>query len=243
MKRIFLGSLGIGTLGFILFAIPLLDAQQQGPPGGFPPPPVLQAIDKDGDGTISEQELAQAPAALRSIDKNSDGKLAGDEIVPDFGPGFGGPGFGGPGFGGPGGPGGANRQLVEKFDKDGDGILNTAEREAARAEAGSGGGGFGGPGFGGPGGGRGGRGGGPGGMREPAKAGDKVAVDSVEEYPSADLYDTSVLRTLFINFENEKWEEELAAFNNTDVEVPAKLLVDGKTYENVGVHFRGMSRT
>ncbi len=90
MKRIFLGSLGIGTLGFILFAIPLLDAQQQGPPGGFPPPPVLQAIDKDGDGTISEQELAQAPAALRSIDKNSDGKLAGDEIVPDFGPGFGG---------------------------------------------------------------------------------------------------------------------------------------------------------
>ncbi len=78
-------------------------------------------------------------------------------------------------------------------------------------------------------------------MREPAKTGDKVAVDSVEEYPSADLYDTSVLRTLFINFENEKWEEELAAFNNTDVEVPAKLLVDGKTYENVGVHFRGMS--
>ena len=31
------------------------------------------------------------------------------------------------------------------------------------------------------------------------------------------------------------------AFNNTDVEVPATLTVDGKTYRDVGVHFRGAS--
>ena len=31
------------------------------------------------------------------------------------------------------------------------------------------------------------------------------------------------------------------AFKNTDVEVPATLVVDGKTYKDVGVHFRGAS--
>ena len=37
------------------------------------------------------------------------------------------------------------------------------------------------------------------------------------------------------------WEKELSEFHNTDVEVPAKLTVDGKVYPNVGVHFRGAS--
>jgi spore coat protein CotH len=237
MRRILFGTLCMGLLGAALFALPMLLAQQS----PFPPLPVLQAIDKNGDGEVSAEELAAAPAALRSLDKNADGKLEGAEIVPDFG--FGPPEFaGGPGgfgFGGPGGPGGpaANRALVDKFDKDGDGRLNTEERAAAQANAGTGGGGFGG----GRGGGPGGRGGGPGGQREPSKPGIKIAVDEAPKYPDADLYDTSILRTLFITFENEKWEEELAAFNNTDVEVPAKLVVDGKTYPEVGVHFRGMS--
>ena len=30
-------------------------------------------------------------------------------------------------------------------------------------------------------------------------------------------------------------------FHGTDVEVPAKLIVDGKTYDDVGVYFRGAS--
>ena len=172
MRRILFGTagiglLGIGLLGIALFALPMLLAQQS----PFPHLPVLQAIDKNGDGEISAEELAAAPAALRSLDKNSDGKLEGEEIIPDFGfgpPGFGGPG-GGPGGFGPGGPAGmgANRALVEKFDKDGDGRLNTEERAAARAESGGGGGGFGGGrGPGGPGG-----RGGPGGPREPSKPG------------------------------------------------------------------------
>ena len=51
----------------------------------------------------------------------------------------------------------------------------------------------------------------------------------------------ATLRTVFLQFENADWEKELAAFNNTDVEVPATLTVDGKTYKDVGVHFRGAS--
>src|SRR5262249_1294677 len=55
------------------------------------------------------------------------------------------------------------------------------------------------------------------------------------------LYASNVLRTLFLEFEDTDWEKELAEFKNTDVEVPAKLTVDGKTYNDVGVHFHGMS--
>ena len=57
----------------------------------------------------------------------------------------------------------------------------------------------------------------------------------------APLYDVGTLRTIFLQFENADWEKELAAFNNTDVEVPATVTVDGKIYKNVGVHFRGAS--
>ncbi len=101
-----------------------------GGPGGFGPPvpPVMSALDKDGDGEISAEELAGAPAALKSLDKNKDGVLKDDEIIP-------------PMMFGPGGPGGANRELVKKFDKDGDGRLNDAERAEARKEAAAGGGG------------------------------------------------------------------------------------------------------
>ena len=38
---------------------------------------------------------------------------------------------------------------------------------------------------------------------------------------SAALYDTGTLRTIFLQFENADWEQELDAFHNTDVEVPA----------------------
>jgi spore coat protein CotH len=63
----------------------------------------------------------------------------------------------------------------------------------------------------------------------------------VKHYPDAPLYDASVLRTFFIDFENPEWEEEMVAFNNTDVDVPAKVTVDGKVYPDVGIHFRGNS--
>ncbi|MCZ7637629.1 MAG: CotH kinase family protein [Verrucomicrobia bacterium] len=46
---------------------------------------------------------------------------------------------------------------------------------------------------------------------------------------------------MFLEFENADWEQELADFHNTDVEVPARLIVDGQTYPDVGVHFRGQT--
>jgi hypothetical protein len=55
------------------------------------------------------------------------------------------------------------------------------------------------------------------------------------------FYDAGTLRTLFLDFENADWEAEIIAFNNSDVEVPATLEVDGKVYKDVGVHARGMS--
>lgn len=141
---------------------------------------------------------------------------------------------GGPdGFFGP--PGGQNRKLVRQFDKDGDGRLNRDERAAAREflkkDGGGrprGPGGFGPPGFG-------------RGNQDPPKPGPKVNPGEVKAYPDVPLYEPTVLRTFFLEFENADWELELLDFHGTDVEVPATLTVDGKRYPNVGVHFRGMS--
>jgi hypothetical protein len=146
------------------------------------------------------------------------------------GPGFGPPGGGPPGgFGGFGPPGGGERKLLSQFDRDQNGWLNAEERAEARKAPG----------------GRGGRRGGfgpPGGRREEESAspGPKVAKSDVQPL-EGELYAGNVIRTLFIDFENDQWEEELADFHRTDVDVPATLTVDGKTYPMVGIQFRGMS--
>ncbi|WP_202947346.1 CotH kinase family protein, partial [Zavarzinella formosa] len=156
------------------------------------------------------------------------GKKDGPDDKQDF-PGAKG-GFGPGGKGGGFGPmGGQERKIVKDFDKNNDGWLNAEERKAARATAKGGGGGFRGPkgGFG--------KGG------EAGTPGPKVAVADAKTYPDAKLYEPNVLRTLFLEFENKDWESELEDFHGTDVDVPATLIVDGKKYPNVGVHFRGMS--
>jgi hypothetical protein len=79
------------------------------------------------------------------------------------------------------------------------------------------------------------------GAREKGTPGPKVAPADVKTYGDESLYAADVLRTLFFEFEDADWEAELADFHNTDVEVPAKLTVDGKQYPNVGITFRGMS--
>jgi len=68
--------------------------------------PLMQALDANGDGELSADEIANASGALKKIDKNSDGKLGRDELRPQF-PGRGGPP--GPGGMGPFGPGGPRR--------------------------------------------------------------------------------------------------------------------------------------
>ena len=206
-----------------------------------------------------KQAETDAVAVLSAKQQEQWIKLKGADFkFPEQGFGFGpgGPGGFGPPGGGPGGPGGPmqrERQLVKQFDKDDDGRLNQDERQAARDSMkseggrrggfGPPGGGFGGPGGGGPGGGG---PGGPGGrgpfgqQSEPGKPGPHVSPDDVTP-TDAPLYDPQVLRTIFIDFDNKDWEAELADFNNTDVEVPATLTVDGKKYSDVGIHFRGMS--
>ena len=50
-----------------------------------PVPPLLAALDTDGDGTISAAELANAAASLAKLDKNGDGQLTPDEFMGGFG--------------------------------------------------------------------------------------------------------------------------------------------------------------
>jgi Ca2+-binding EF-hand superfamily protein len=45
--------------------------------------PVLAALDADHDGEISETEILNSAAALRKLDKNGDGSLTPDELIPD----------------------------------------------------------------------------------------------------------------------------------------------------------------
>lgn len=87
------------------------------PPRPFGPGPVLHALDADGDGTLSAEEMDGAPAALRALDEDGDGVLSVEEIRHDrvpfargarggrAGTGRAGPGgraFAGPGRGGHG---------------------------------------------------------------------------------------------------------------------------------------------
>jgi hypothetical protein len=128
-------------------------------------------------------------------------------------------------------PGGADLEVVKQFDKNADGRLDAAERVPARKWLSSNGnrGGFG---F------RGRRFGGA----SRTNTGRRLEPSQVKSYPQGSLYDPTTYRTLFLEFENRAdWEAELADFYGTDVEVPAAVTVDGTSYTDVGVHFRGMS--
>ncbi len=121
------------------------------------------------------------------------------------------------------------REVVKQFDRNADGWLNKDERQAARAfvkEATA----------------KSGRPRGPGHAEvPPPKPGVHVSPADVKPIADANLYAPLQLRTLFLEFEDADWESELSDFFGTDVEVPATLIVDGKKYPNVGVHFRGAS--
>ena len=59
------------------------DGEPKGPPPGkFPPPPVIAALDTDKDGTISAEELEAAPESLKELDINEDGELSPQELHP-----------------------------------------------------------------------------------------------------------------------------------------------------------------
>jgi hypothetical protein len=122
-------------------------------------------------------------------------------------------------------------KVVERFDQNRNGRLETAERQAARKWLATNG-----------------SGGGFGRRRVNASSqsaapvvGRRLTADTVKSFGATPLYDTSALRTIFLRFDNPDWNDELASFYNTDVEVPATATVDGRTYRDIGVHFRGAS--
>src|SRR5688572_7969979 len=119
--------------------------------------------------------------------------------------------------------GGPEQPMLSRFDRDGDKKLNAAERKAALSALGGGGGGF---------------------YRSygSGRPGPALSPADVKSVPaSVPFYDLGTLRTLFFQFEDNNWEKEMMAFKQTDIEVPATLVMDGKTYKEVGVSFRGSS--
>jgi hypothetical protein len=107
-----------------------------GPGFGFRMPtfPLLETLDADKDGKLSQAEIDGAVAALKKLDKDGDGKLSKEEIGwPPVGMGRGRPGMmgsGGPGFG-PGGVGGdPGVSFVDRImnnDKNSDGKVTKEE--------------------------------------------------------------------------------------------------------------------
>jgi len=217
----------------------------------------LELFDKNKDGELDEKERE---AARESFRRNGPPDLRGR---PAAGP----PADGG--RGGRRGRGGSRRgqrvELIPKFDKDQDGILDKAERSAAREfvlkqrESGGGERGSRGGRPAGPGGDRGSRPGRPDGDRGgPPPRPDRGRGGRPEQEPrdfskaehlspgnevasKKKLYHEGTLRTLFITFKDDEWKEEMEAFYRTDVAVPADLIVDGKLYKDVGLKYRGNS--
>lgn len=123
--------------------------------------------------------------------------------------------FGGGRFGGQ-----QEFRILQRYDKDGDGVLNARERQTAMADFGFDT------------------------SRTPPQevaAARKFKPEAVRSYTSESLYDPMVLRTVFLDFDTPTWEDELAVFKNSDVKVPATLRVDGKAYRDVGVSFHGQT--
>lgn len=116
-------------LALAAFAVSLSLAQAQAadapgkkgqrPGGGDFKAKLLEKFDTNKDGQLSDAEKQAARAEFEKR-KGETGK--------------GGPGKGGPGRGfGKGGPGGFDREaLMKKLDKNGDGKLDDAEKQAAR---------------------------------------------------------------------------------------------------------------
>ena len=120
-------------------------------------------------------------------------------------------------------------KILSRFDTDGDGKLDYAEREEARkyihesrGETGASR---------------------PSGSSSPHTTHTDDLKASLAGRPNGEpnLYDAETLRTLYLRFHDADWYEQLGTFYRTDVEVPADLIVDGKVYQSVGIRFRGSS--
>ena len=88
------------------------------PPAGakHPVPPIVAALDANGDGELDSTEISNASAALLQLDVNGDGQLTREELRPR---GHGGPGGAGgpPEGGGSGGPQGLTAPASRPLSK------------------------------------------------------------------------------------------------------------------------------
>ena len=213
-------------VGFVMFGITSGTLLGQGADFDDLPDDIRQRIidrfDADGDGKLDE---AERRAMNEAMERRRRGQGNQDR---------------GPGRGDRRrrGPRSEKRKIVGQFDEDKNGRLGREERQTARAWLKEN-----------PGGGRRGRGrrgrGGPG--RRGEGRGDeevrpeplKLSPDKVPHYPNHELYDLSIVRTIFLDFEHEDWLDEVNAFYRTDVDIPATMTVDGKVYPGVGIRGRG----
>ena len=205
---------------------------------------LLERFDKNKDGELDDEEREAARESFGRGDRSGGASRA--QGRPPQQPSR----AGRSSRGGRGGRGGRAQRIsvVPKFDKDGDGILNKAERTEARKfvlEQ---------------------RGGGDRNERTQRSGGDRGGrpqrpapsnrenQKSERDFSKAErlspsnqkaskkaLYDEGVLRTLFIMTKDDEWKEEMEAFYRTDVAVPADLIVDGKLYKDIGLKYRGNS--
>lgn len=124
-----------------------------------------------------------------------------------------------------------HQDLIPRFDADQNGRLNPTERQLARQAIQQ-------------------ERDGPADPRPSGKSGAakttlaedlQASKELITPNPQTDLYNVSVLRTIFLRFANQDWYQELGDFYRTDIDLPADLIVDGRLYPKVGVRFRGNS--
>ncbi len=182
---------------------------------------LIREFDTDGDGKLNPEERIKM---LQSVSDRSGASERSMQRAQESGP------LASPNRGQLGGPtnGAFNLEpesITQKFDQNGDGRLDASEREAARQEA----------------------------QKMPRRGprlrdnrslgvpaiGPSLSPKDVSTYPEEELYASDILKTVFLNFDIANWEEELEAFYRTDVEIPARLELDGQVIEEVGVRFRG----
>ncbi|MEO7190112.1 MAG: CotH kinase family protein [Vicinamibacterales bacterium] len=121
-------------------------------------------------------------------------------------------------------------KATARFDKDRNGWLNVEERKTARQTLAQEAAARGPSGLPAP------RAGG-----EPTRPGPRMSPADVRSFPDRPAFDPDVVRTFFLEFEDADWEKALTEFRFTDIDLPARLTVDGRVFNNVGIHYRGAS--